>query len=69
VSKTPIDFMLDAVKWTATDQTPDSSDLPFATHAGVLTIGDKALRCYRLNTGEAVFDADDVVAFFDGALT
>jgi hypothetical protein len=31
-----------------------------------LPIGDARLRCYRLNTGQRVVDADDVREFFGG---
>jgi hypothetical protein len=68
-SKTPIDFMLDALDWKATGNEPTpGSSLPYATHAGVLVIGDASLRCYRLSTGEAVFDADDFENFWEGLL-
>lgn len=68
MSKTPIDFMLDAVDWKPVEQAPDRplSPLPFATHSGVVAIGDKSLRCFRLNTGQAVFEAEDFKAFFEG---
>jgi hypothetical protein len=62
----PIEQMLDGVEWkqvTTKPENPDS-DLPYATHAGLLKIGALELRCYRLNTGMSVFDADDVKRFF-----
>lgn len=40
--------------------------LPYPTHSGVLEIVGRKLRCYRLNTGEAIFDADDFNAFLEG---
>jgi len=55
--------MLDAVEWTevVADQNAEfSPDLPFATHEGVLRIAGTQLRCYRLNDGRAIFNADDI---------
>lgn len=65
--KTPIDLMLNDLVWEAVPCDPDrpTTDVPYATHSGVLTLFDKQLRCYRLNTGETVFDADDLIAFFE----
>jgi hypothetical protein len=36
----------------------------WATHSGVLKIGDIELKCHILNNGERVFDADDVEKHF-----
>lgn len=67
---TPVDQLLGRVDWKATGNTPGESGLPYATHSGVLEItGCAPLRCYRLNTGQAVFDADDFEAFFGDLLT
>lgn len=66
---TPIEMMLDGVQWVAAEQAQASEDgTPWATHEGVLEIGAASLRCYRLNTGQAVFNSEDVHAFFGGAL-
>ena len=63
--KTPIETMMDGVEWkpiaTAGDR-PD--DIPYSTHEGMLDIAGHKFRCYRLNTGQAVFHADDVREFF-----
>jgi hypothetical protein len=62
-----IEALLDTVEWSEIkDGSPvDAGDgLPYATHQGVLWIGDRSLRCYRLSDGRAVFDADDVHEFF-----
>lgn len=42
--------------------------LPYATHQGVLEIAGHSLRCARLNTGEAIFIAEDIEKMFDGML-
>ncbi len=65
---TPIDALLNAVEWQETGNAEDvamaDDGIPWATHLGVLTIAGVQLRCYRLNTGQAIFDADDVAALF-----
>lgn len=64
-----IPAMLTNVKWQATEVVPQTDDLPYATHSGVFEILGRTLRCYRLNTGQAIFDADDFQAFIaDGLL-
>lgn len=68
--RTPIETMLDGVQWRARETEPPADDgLPWATHEGVLDIMGHRLRCYRLNTGQAVFHADDVRDFFGGELS
>jgi len=65
---TPIEMMLDGVAWTAIPAEDGaarpSGGLPRATHEGVLEIFGKRLRCYRLDDGMCVLDADDVVEVF-----
>lgn len=39
----------------------------YPTHAGVLTIAGHELRCYVLNTGERIFNADDIAAILGDA--
>jgi hypothetical protein len=73
--KSAIEQVLDQVDWTPVERTVQEQqkcaggagagdELPYATHEGVLSICGIRLRCYRLNTGMAVFDADDVKRFF-----
>lgn len=65
MSKPPIEVMLDKVDWKATKHDSTTvSELPYATHSGVLDLFGLKLRCYLLNTGERVFDADDIEEFF-----
>jgi hypothetical protein len=63
---TPIDALMSGVNWSPTNMKPDSDDLPFATHEGILEIAGLQLRCYRLNTGEAIINSDDFMNFFYG---
>lgn len=58
-----MDF-LKGVDWVATGNEPADGGL-VATHEGVWRIGGVEIKCYRLNNGEAVVDADDFLKFFD----
>lgn len=62
--KLPIDQLLDAVEWTALPPPSRDEALPYATHSGVLAIGEVRLKVYQLNTGERVIDGDDLADFF-----
>lgn len=60
---TPIQTLLANVDWTETGNEP-KADLPYATHEGALKIGEITLRCYRLSTGQVIFNAEDFEALF-----
>lgn len=63
---TPIDAAMDAmVIWKETGAQPGNDGLPYATHYGVLHIGELEFRVYQLNTGQRVIDAEDMRAFFE----
>ena len=63
--KTPIEVMMDGVEWVERDESePVPADGLYATHEGVFDLLGHKMRCYRLNNGAAVFNADDFVAFF-----
>lgn len=67
MSTLPIDFYLDQnADWKPAHMEPPADwkpgDLPYATHEGALEIFGHKLRCCRLNTGEAVFIAEDMEA-------
>jgi len=67
MAQTPIDAVLDKVEWVSMEQPiDDGSGLPYATHAGVLKIGDIELKCYQLSDGNRVFEAESVERFFGG---
>ncbi len=67
-TKTPAETLLDRVEWRETNiqasEVKDESDLPCATHEGVLELGDMKLRCYRLSNGQTIINADDMNEFF-----
>ena len=59
MSKTPLDIVLARdVEWTVAD-TPEKPEGLYATHFGVWDSPFGKIRCYTLNDGQAVFDADD----------
>ena len=62
------DQMFDSIEWTETGNKASGSDIPHATHSGVLEIAGFRLRAYRLSNGMNVFDADDAQAFFAEAV-
>lgn len=67
MAKTPIEMMFDGVEWFAIPgDGPTDPGIPVATHWGVLKFGESSLRCYQLNTGQRVFDIEDVHRFFSG---
>lgn len=61
---TPIDAMLSTIEWQATNATPPADGSLFATHEGTLDIGGFVFRCYQLNDGRRVFNAEDIDRFF-----
>jgi len=54
--------ILAGVQWRETGSQPEG-DLPYATHEGMFEILGSKLRCYRLNTGQAIIHGDDLAAF------
>lgn len=70
--KTPVDVLMDAVKWESipagpAGETDANHVVPYATHTGVLHVGTVALRVYQLNDGQRIINAEDFETFF-GAL-
>ena len=68
MKKQPIDTLLDSVDWQPVpfDRLP-SGHIPYATHHGVLKIGDCELECVVLNTGERLFTEEGLLKFFGTA--
>ena len=64
----PIDSLLAHVEWQELPGKVSDWDLPVATHSGVLDIMGIKLRVYRLNTGEAVINEDDLAEFLNECL-
>lgn len=65
MTEAQLSALMDAVEWLPA---PDSADRPpgelYATHNGVLDLFGTPVKVYRLNDGQAVFDADDVARWF-----
>ena|GEM_PF-3557996 len=67
MKRAPIDLLLDDLRWEPVPRDADwdgDRALPFATHRGMLHIGEMTLRVSQLNTGQRVIDADDLEQFF-----
>jgi hypothetical protein len=58
---TPIERLMQAVEMTPLPHSDpaETSELPYATHEGYLQIGDISIRCYQLNDGRRLIDAND----------
>lgn len=65
MNKTPMDTLFSQVDWQPSEIKDKSSDLPYATHSGVLQFCGFSFRCFRLNTGQAVIQKEDMDKFFE----
>lgn len=67
-SRTALDTMLDTVEWTEIRHAHivgvGDLDALYATHEGTITFAGLELRCYILNDGQRVFDADALAEEF-----
>ena len=63
----PIDVMLDQVEWTAVPGADGmkASEVPHATHTGILVIGPCRMMCARLSNGMAVITEDGMRQFLE----
>ena len=68
MNKAPINALMNSVQWSETGKKQSADGLPYATHCGVLDVVGVQLRCYRLNDGRVIFDAEDVRALFGDLL-
>lgn len=57
--------MLDGAMWVPIEGNNSTDDLFYATHEGVLEIGELKLRVYQLNTGQRVIEESDLIAFLE----
>jgi predicted solute-binding protein len=69
MSRTNLEAMFDNVEWEKvkielTDEQKANSPL-YATHQGVLQVGDKTIRVYQLNNGSRILDKEDADKFFE----
>jgi hypothetical protein len=58
--------LLDTVEWVEVEgDPPEDDDLPYATHEGTLTLQAEgaSLKCYQLNNGQCVFEAESLMRF------
>lgn len=63
---TPTEILLNKVQWTkvAVDKGNTGTGMPYVTHQGTLKLDDVELRCYQLNDGRRIFDAEDIERLF-----
>lgn len=58
-------MILDSVTWQPVDPPAETGDgLPYPTHSGTMTMLGVLLHCHRLNTGEAIIEANDMHRLF-----
>lgn len=62
----PINVDWSTVDWQPLTAPDSESTLPYATHEGVLRVGDFDLKCFQLSNGQRVFDLNDVERLFGG---
>lgn len=61
----PIEVMLDSIEWRERPKPASVKDGDlYATHEGTLTMFGKELKCYTLNNGMRVFEAESLERFF-----
>lgn len=67
--KSFVDEMIDQI---AVKEMPKPANIQdgelYATHEGIMQIGDKSLRVYILSDGKRIIDAEDVDNFFKSVL-
>lgn len=70
--KSPIEMLIDQnteFKHVTGNGIHDSAErdqlMPYATHEGVFKFMDHEIRCYKLNTGDTVFNSEDIEKLFD----
>lgn len=73
--RTPIEMYLDGLAWKTSLSESEiekrqeqfaSDGILYATHEGQLEIFGSTIRCYQLNDGQRVFDADDLARIVGG---
>lgn len=57
----PIDKILENAEWTEIEAPPITDGSIYATHRGVLSIGDITLNCWQLSNGKRMLDAQSIV--------
>ena len=62
--KSPIETLLDQVEWKGMPHSDSTGELPYATHEGVMRIGDFDFKCYQLNNGQRVISKESLETFF-----
>lgn len=61
-----LNLMLDNLQWKKLEINTDAHSGLYATHESVLHFCGSEIKCYRLNNGMRVLDANDVDKFLAG---
>ena len=63
----PIELLLDKVTFIPIKYETTPAEI-YATHEGILEIGEYKLRVYQLNNGKRVIEQHDLINFFNGGI-
>lgn len=62
-----LELLFDKVEWATTGLESEALDeQPVATHTGILKIGEREIRVYKLSDGNRVANPQDVERLFSG---
>ena len=65
MTRIPIELLMDGITWNSLPgKWPFESDVPVATHSGILTIGGISLQVYQLSNGQRVIAEEDLEKLF-----
>jgi hypothetical protein len=62
--RTPSERLMDDVQWKELELPEDRECGLWATHEGEFEVGGITLRCYTLNDGRRILDAEDIHKHF-----
>ena len=68
MSGSAADHLFDGVNWVQIPAPPDHSEVPYATHEGILRFANLNIRVYQLSTGQRVLDGRDIDALLLGGM-
>lgn len=67
IMKRPIDKLFDTVQWVRLSPIVLTGGyVPYATHSGILHVGELEFKVYQLSNGQRVIAEEDMIKFFDG---
>lgn len=63
-SKSQLDRILDSLEYTPVDVNPNKDGIPYATHEGILNLGEISIRVIVLNTGQRIIPESELSKIF-----